>query len=176
MQSFGSLLTARIGGRTAASSGDAKQSFEDCAEGCASVLGVLTDFKKIRSEGGDGVCGDFLEHLHSNLDLLISKTWVSKGDERRKIALQERIPGLLRLIEKKRYNDALHEFIAILEELAYLFFGKQSKKDDFIEYAMRIDPQFGLFWCYAGLLEGQEDIRGNIREFLLVGLCYLRNL
>ncbi|MDR0567806.1 MAG: hypothetical protein LBG87_01180, partial [Spirochaetaceae bacterium] len=51
--------------------------------------------------------------------------------------------------EKEDYAQALADFSLILDELAYLFFGAQSRKEDFTEYTFRIDAQMGLFWWYG---------------------------
>jgi hypothetical protein len=153
------------------------------AEACAKAMGVIRNYK-LTTESLEGCTAeyedDFLAHVHDNLDLLISKTWVSKTDEMRKIKLQDRIPSLVSLIEGKDYPLALREFCHIMEEMAYLFFGAQSKKPDFVEYTLRIDQQFGIFWCFIGLLdvrlENEEPLKGDLRSVLLAAFCYLRNL
>jgi len=125
---------------------------------------------------------EFLGHFQNNLDLLIQKTWVEKADEARKEKLQDQVPPLMALIEQGNFQRALEEFGKILDELAYLFFGAQSTKEDFTEYTFRIEPQIGLFWWYGsqlGSLKG-TDKNGAINDeslwaVLLIGLCYLTN-
>jgi hypothetical protein len=125
----------------------------------------------------------FLEYFQNNLELLIQKTWVEKSDERRKGKLQDDIPSFMAKIEKGDFPGVIEEFGAILEELAYLFFGTQSKKDDFAEYTFRIDAQMGLFWWYgsrlAALKELIEKNNDSDEKFLwavlLLGICYLTN-
>jgi hypothetical protein len=90
-------------------------------------------------------------------------------------------------IEREDYSAALMEFSAILDELAYLFFGAQSSKDDFTEYTLRIDTQIGLFWWYGGQIGclysqekgtrlGGSDLEQDIfRALLMIGICYLTN-
>ena len=126
---------------------------------------------------------DFLDHFQNNLDLLIQKTWVEKSDEERKEKLLDEIPPLIAFIEKGDYSQALEAFGAILEELAYLFFGVQSQKDDFAEYALRIDAQMGLFWWYGGQINGARGTawiknadKNVLRALLLLGICYLTNI
>ncbi|MDR2073464.1 MAG: hypothetical protein LBP60_08550, partial [Spirochaetaceae bacterium] len=92
----------------------------------------------------------YLTSFQNNLDLLIQKTWVEKADEDRKERLLSRISGFVSLIEKAYYAEALGEFSSILDELAWLLFGSQSRREDFFEYAFRIDYQMGLFWWYGG--------------------------
>jgi hypothetical protein len=149
----------------------------DAAAAFAGILGIGEDFKKLWDAHSSGqVMREFLEHFQNNLDLLIQKTWVEKAEETRKEALQDKIPPFITLIEEENYTEALKEFGAILEELAYLFFGDQSQKDDFAEYALRVDPQLGLFWWYAGQISGDRMINadGNVLfALLLLGICYL---
>jgi hypothetical protein len=151
----------------------------EAAAAFAAVLGIGDDFKKLWDVHYSGqAMREFLEHFRNNLDLLIQKTWVEKTDEIRKEALQDKIPQLITIMEKEDYPEALKEFGDILEELSYLFFGDQSQKDDFAEYALRIDPQFGLFWWYGGQISGDRIWAGNIDRniifaLLLLGICYL---
>ncbi len=144
----------------------------------AEMLGIGADFSKVsKSSEVDTSIKNLLGHFQNNLDLLIQKTWVEKDDEVRKEKLQGKIPGFIVEIEERRYKEALINFGIILEELAYLFFGAQSNKEDFIEYVSRIDDQMGLFWWYGGRihsLSGTNDTE-YMRSILLIGICYLTN-
>ena len=125
--------------------------------------------------------GNFLANFQNNLDLLIQKTWVEQADEARKEKLQDDVPGFMAGIKQGNYKRALEEFGAILEELAYLFFGSQSSKNDFTEYTFRIDDQMGLFWLYGCELSKLKGIGETVDDetlwaILLVGICYLANL
>jgi hypothetical protein len=116
----------------------------------------------------------FLSRFQKNFDLMVAKTWVEKDDEERKEQLQWRIPGFVKQIESGEYGDALIEFSDIIRELAYLLFGEQSKKDDFLDYTFRIDPPMGLFFWYGLHLSaffGQKD--NAARDILFLGMCYL---
>jgi hypothetical protein len=156
----------------------------------AGILGIDADYQKLLATENTGAeMRSFLGHFQNNLDLLIQKTWVEKADETRKEKLQDTIPALIADIEAGRYRKALAEFGDVLEELAYLLFGAQSHKDDFIEYALRIDEQMGLFWWYGGqigrlalagegIAQNVEDPSGTdagLRAILFIGLCYLTN-
>jgi hypothetical protein len=144
----------------------------------AEILGIGLDYKRLLAiQKSDRDMGVFLGHFQNNLDLLIQKTWVEKADEARKEKLLDRIPGFIADIIAGNYQKALVEFGGILEELAYLFFGVQSHKDDFIEYALRIDLQMGLFWWYGGQLSCLAKLPDNegFSAVLLIGLCYLTN-
>ena len=142
----------------------------------ARQLGVGNDFSAIfSSEDGERALKRQLGHFRNNVELLIQKTWVEKADEAHKEKLLDRIPVFVADIEKGDSERALRTFVHILDELAYLLFGAQSHKADFIEYAFRIDPQIGLFWWYAGKLSsllGSPDPLA-LRSFLLIGVCFL---
>jgi hypothetical protein len=159
----------------------------------AELLGIGNDYKNLLSSSRTGtdipIC---LGHFQNNLVLLIQKTWVEKADEARKEKLLDRLPDFIAHIERGDYQKALAEFGGILEELAWLFFGVQSRKEDFIEYALRIDTQMGLFWWYGGQIGsfkpggGTVDSNGRgpqpgseaaslLKALLLIGICYLTN-
>ena len=155
----------------------------EAAVAFANPLGVGDEYKRLwAAYKADKVANDYLENFQNNLDLLIQKTWVEKADEARKNKLQDKIPSFIKLIKNGDYPEALEEFGAILEELAYLFFGAQSQKDDFTEYALRIDPQIGLFWWYGGQINGARGAvwvktveKKVLYALLLLGICYLLN-
>jgi hypothetical protein len=156
----------------------------DAAIAFSEILGIGADYRNLlaaENRSGSGALNSFWGHFQNNLDLLIQKTWVEKADEIRKEKLLNRIPAFIADIEQKNYQKALEEFGVILEELAYLFFGAQSHKDDFTEYALRIDTQMGLFWWYGGQLErslspGPPGMdKGSLLAVLLIGICYLTN-
>jgi len=152
-------------------------------ESFAKVLGIGEDYKRLWDIYKSGqATGEFLNRFQNNLDLLIQKTWVEKSDEARKEVLLDKVPPFISLIENSNYSRALEEFGAILEELAYLFFGVQSHKDDFSQYVLRIDAQLGLFWWYGGQINAGrgapwiKDVDRNIHyALLLIGICYLTN-
>ena len=151
----------------------------EAAKGFATILGIGEDFKRLWDTGKtEKDPEEFLENFQNNLDLLIQKTWVEKAEEIRKENLLDKVPPFISQIENGKYPEALEEFAAILEELANLFFGAQSQKSDFTEYALRIDPLFGLFWWYVGQINGergwvQNTDRDVLFALLLLGICYL---
>jgi hypothetical protein len=149
----------------------------------AKSLGIDVDYQRLLAlDKTSGELRTFIEHFQNNLDLLIQKTWVEKAEERRKDHLQDKIPVFMGFIEKGDYLKAIEHFALILEELAFLFFGIQSSKNDFTEYTFRIDAQMGLFWWYSARLSMLKDIGETINTddktlwaILLLGLCYLTN-
>jgi hypothetical protein len=149
----------------------------------AETLGIGTEYQRLLDgKKNTEQMREFLGHFQNNLDLLIQKTWVEKADESRKGKLQDQIPALMDLIVQENFQQALKEFGIILEELAYLFFGTQSGKDDFTEYTFRIDAQIGLFWWYGSQLGSMKGAVKNhnlndvaLWAVLLIGICYLTN-
>ena len=149
----------------------------------AEALGIGGEYRRLREiRQNAGQMHEFLGHFQNNLDLLIQKTWVEKADESRKEKLQDQIPPFMALIEQGDFGQAIEEFGKILNELAYLFFGLQSTKEDFTEYAFRIDDQIGLFWWYGSQLGGLKDTGKlgapndeSLWAVLLIGICYLTN-
>jgi hypothetical protein len=147
----------------------------------AKSLGIGVDYQRLFAlDRSSAEIQTFLVHFQNNLDLLIQKTWVDKSEEARKVRLQDKTPAFMTSIEQGNYQKAIEEFASILEELAYLFFGVQSCRDDFTEYTFRIDAQMGLFWWYSGklsLLCGKNAVGDDkaLWAILLIGLCYLTN-
>ena len=144
----------------------------------AELLGIGVDYRRILSMQDDDL--DFVKFVASfykNLELLIDKTWVEKSDEMRKVMLHAQLPVFFSDMESRNYEKALDTFGNVLGELAFLLFGEQSEKKDFIEYTFRIDSQMGLFWWYAGTFRRQKFHwnQENQRALLLIGLCYLSN-
>ncbi|MDR3335441.1 MAG: hypothetical protein LBT13_11270 [Treponema sp.] len=152
----------------------------------AETLGIGADYRHLLGNADtlsyEMDIHKFLGHFQNNLDLLIQKTWVNnKLDEDRKERLRQRVPGFITGIEGGDYQKAIVDFGAILEELAYLFFGPQSQQEDFTEYTFRIDTQVGLFWWYGGQLGHLHPVNSgavdtaSLRAILLIGICYLTN-
>jgi len=155
----------------------------EAAQAFADILGISEDYGRFLSAPNSGqALDDLLERFQNNIDLLIQKTWVEKSEETRKERLLDEVPLLMASIEKGDYSLALEEFGPIMEELAYLFFGAQSQKDDFAEYALRIDVQMGLFWWYGGQVNAARGAswvktaeKNVLQAMLFLGICYLTN-
>lgn len=151
------------------------------ARAFAAALGIADDYQPLVSDDGDArgrADRRILSHFRNNVELIIQKTWVEKGDENHKEKLLSRIPSLVSDLERQDYEHGIKTFISIADELAYLLFGAQGRKGDFIEYAFRIDPCLGLFWWYAGKLStlmGSAD-QDRVRTLLLIGVCFLADL
>jgi len=156
---------------------------EKAVRAFADMLGIGEDYTRLLDAHKSGKpVGAFLDRFQNNLDLLIQKTWVEKSEEGRKEKLLDNVPPFVAHVEKGDYSQATEEFGPILEELAYLFFGAQSQKEDFAEYVLRIDEQFGLFWWYGGQINAARGSpwvksaeQGALQALLLLGICYLTN-
>ena len=148
----------------------------------AKVLGAGNEYQRVLAlDKNSGEMQTFLHHFKTNFDLLIQKTWVEKTDEKRKDSLHNDISSFMVKLEEGDFPAAIENFGIILGELAYLFFGEQSKKEDFTEYTFRIDAQIGLFWWYGSRLSTLNTLFDNGKDekflwaVLLLGICYLTN-
>jgi len=55
-------------------------------------------------------------------------------------------------------------------------FGSQTKTKGFNEYALRIDPEFGIFWWYMKNLPRTADwSEFKMRAVTLLGMYFLAN-
>ncbi|MDR2602645.1 MAG: hypothetical protein LBC53_09410 [Spirochaetaceae bacterium] len=142
------------------------------------LLGISVEYKRVLSMDNDALdFTKFISSFYKNIELLIDKTWVEASEEMRKETLHARLPAFFSALEEKNYKKALNEFSCVLDELAFLLFGEQSRKKDFVEYTFRIDSQIGLFWWYTAALRNyRPDLKHEFqRALLLIGLCYLSN-
>ena len=115
--------------------------------------------------------------FHNNLKLLVQKTWVEKSDETIKDQLLNRLDTLCNKIELKKYSETYAETLSVLSESVALMFGAtDTSEEDFSEYALRIDPLFGTFWCFIQCLpkDAQWDSE-KIRLSLILGMSFLAN-
>lgn len=124
---------------------------------------------------------DFAEKLISsfqkNLTLLIQKTWVEEADADLKDQVLYKLAEYCKVISKGKWSNAYAEFLQIISDVVYLMFGAMTKTDDFMEYALRIDPEFGLFWYYIKSLptEGAEMDNDKSRVVMMLGMYFLAN-
>lgn len=115
-----------------------------------------------------------IHSFKNNLQLLIQKTWVEKSD----IALKEEI---LVQLEKLCDGDLTFAkeyaiFLELISNAVYLMFGQQTKSEDFGEYSLRIDPEFGIFWWYIQSLPSKAEWpEEKCRNAVLLGMYFLAN-
>jgi len=116
------------------------------------------------------------ESFKKNISLLIQKTWVEQDD----VALKEQV-----LYKLEQFCNAVNEnkwaanyglFLQILNDAIYLMFGTLSKTDEFTEYSLRIDPEFGIFWWVVESLPRENNwTEDKNRMVLLLGMYFLAN-
>lgn len=140
----------------------------------AEVLGTGSTFKKIaeNKEQEEKLISSF----SNNLALLIQKTWVEKTDEELKAQVSYLLEEVLKQLNKSKYKSAYSNFISIVNDVVYLMFGKQTRADDFADYALRIDPEFGIFWWYFKSLPQETNwAEEKTRIALLLAMYFLAN-
>ncbi|MGI5173293.1 hypothetical protein H0R92_06795 [Treponema sp. OMZ 840] len=139
----------------------------------ASIFEQLTENP---SEMRDKTEKKLIKSFHKNLTLLVQKTWVEKCDEALKEQVLFQLDGVCAALEEKKYAAVYEKFMLLLHDTVYLLFGPQSKKDDFGEYALRIDPDFGVFWQFLQKISPSMPKSEHIgRMYILLGMCFLAN-
>ncbi|HWR12596.1 MAG TPA: hypothetical protein VN445_12305 [Rectinemataceae bacterium] len=101
-----------------------------------------------------------LRVFRENVELLVHKTWVNEADEKPKQILFEDLKVFIEDYRSEKMGSAFRRFVSIARAIPSLLFGSAGRAPDFLEYAFRIDPKFGLFFWYVGELEKQ--MRSNI--------------
>ena len=123
---------------------------------------------------------NLIESFRKNIQLLVQKTWVEKDDEECKEDALYRINSLCeKLINSEHsaaYKESFEDCFAILHDVVSLLFGDLVKNDSFVEYAFRIDPDFGFFWYYVTRLSKVEIIsEEKARYASLLAMFFLAN-
>lgn len=119
-----------------------------------------------------------IDSFMKNIRLLVQKTWVEKSDEEYKEETLYRIDLLCKkLLEADSltvYTASFAEFFTVLNNIVFLLFGELVKTDSFLEYAFRIDPDFGLFWHYSGCISKTENLtEEKARLAVLLAMFFL---
>jgi hypothetical protein len=96
-----------------------------------------------------------LRVFRENVELLVHKTWVGEADEKTNQILFDDLKVFIEDFRAGRMQSAFRRFVSIARAIPTLFFGSAGRAPDFLEYAFRIDPKFGLFFWYVGELERQ---------------------
>lgn len=127
----------------------------------------------ISSEDGEA---KLISSYKKNLTLLVQKTWVEKSDEAVKEQVVYQLDNFCTAMEQKKYTDEYKPFGQTLSDVVYLMFGNQSRTKEFEEYALRIDPEFGIFWWYVtSLPDSNSWSNEKCRIVLLLGMFFLAN-
>ena len=141
----------------------------------ATIFNALPTFKEITA---DNVATEtkLVSSFHKNLVLLIQKTWVEKSDEELKAQVLYHLDEFCALLNSHKYTQAYESFFSIVDDVIYLMFGIQTKAKEFSEYALRIDPEFGIFWWYVKSLPRDATWpTQKSRIAILLGMYFLAN-
>ena len=155
-------------------SSDGKDSLS-AANVIARQLGAEEPYSEIADTSSDAE-KKLISSFHNNLVLLIQKTWVEKSDEELKAQVIYHLEEFCKLLNAQSYTASYAPFFSIVDDVVYLMFGNQAKSKDFSEYALRIDPEFGIFWWYVQSLP--RDARwseAKSRVVVLLGMYFLAN-
>ena len=144
----------------------------------SSIFGSSKDFKSAISDNEEernATEEKLLKSFHSNLQLLVKKTWVEKTNNTIKDQILERIDSCCEKISAKKYNETYAKFSTVINDAIMLMFS-DGAAEDFAEYALRIDPEFGTFWCFLQCLPQQTGWNTEkIRMAILLQMCFLAN-
>ena len=121
-----------------------------------------------------------VDSFEKNVRLLIEKTWVEKSEEELKADILYRIHSFCRSMQSEPssvdYSALLPECIAVLKDVVLLLFGYHVTSESFLEYAVRIDPDFGLFWYYIECLMAHPPLSmEKSRLAIFLGIYFLAN-
>lgn len=115
-----------------------------------------------------------LTSFKKNLSLLIQKTWVDQSDEIQKETVLARLEKFCALAEQEKWAEGFASFKEILNSVIYLMFGAISKSDEFEEYSLRIDPEFGIFcWYVKKLPDTNSWSNEKNKAAILVAMYFL---
>lgn len=121
-----------------------------------------------------------IKSFMKNIQLLVQKTWVEKNDEEFKEETLYRINVLCKkLLEpdgENIFKENFSECFSILHDVILLLFGGMVKTGDFLEYALRIEPDFGFFWYYVESVSKINTIpEEKARCSVLLAMFFLAN-
>ena len=117
-----------------------------------------------------------LQSFQKNTILLVQKTWVEKDDVSLKEQVLYKLDQFCTAMKENHWTKLYPAFREIITDIVYLMFGSQAKSKDFDEYALRIDPEFGIFWWYFAQLPATVDWSDDKSFYVLfVGMFFLAN-
>jgi len=123
---------------------------------------------------------NLIRSFEKNVQLLVDKMWVEKTDEYVKGDVLYRLRCFCESMQQTEdpvdYAGLLPECLGVLHDIVLLLFGRQIDSVGFLEYAMRIDPDFGLFWYYLECLTEQPTLSAEkARLAIFLGIYFLAN-
>ncbi|TXT48697.1 MAG: hypothetical protein FD137_939 [Spirochaetes bacterium] len=105
-----------------------------------------------------------LRVFRENVELLVHKTWANEAEEKPANLLFDDLQVFIEDYRQGKISSSFRRFVSIARAVPSLLFGSAGRAPDFLEYAFRIDPKFGLFFWYVGELEQQLRHVSEIRE------------
>jgi hypothetical protein len=142
----------------------------NCADVIAKSFGATNKISEMSVEDDKKLLTSFKK----NLTLLVQKTWVEKSD----IALKDELLYHLENFKTSdsSWKDDFEPFLNIINNAVLLMFGQSTESDDFVEYSLRIDPEFGIFWWYISNLPPKANwTEEKCRVATLIGMYFLSN-
>lgn len=123
---------------------------------------------------------NLIRSFEKNVQLLVEKMWVEKADEDVKGDILFRLQCFCQSMRQTEapidYSKLLPECLGVLHDVVLLLFGRQIDSGNFLEYAVRIDPDFGLFWYYLECLTKQPKLSAEkARLAIFLGIYFLAN-
>ena len=123
---------------------------------------------------------NLIRSFEKNVRLLVDKMWVEKADEDVKEDVLYRLRCFCESMQQAEkpvdYEELLPECLGVLHDVVLLLFGRQIDSEGFLEYAIRIDPDFGLFWYYLECLTAQPKLSPEkARLAIFLGIYFLAN-
>ena len=123
---------------------------------------------------------NLIRSFEKNVQLLVDKMWVEKTDEYVKGDVLYRLRCFCESMQQTEdpvdYAGLLPECLGVLHDIVLLLFGRQIDSVGFLEYAMRIDPDFGVFWYYLECLTEQPTLSAEkARLAIFLGIYFLAN-
>lgn len=148
----------------------------DSAKIAESAVVVASQFGSGFDISSDESVKKLINSFKKNLTLLIQKTWVDHSDISLKEEILVKLEKYCASIESGKWSEVFTEFTKILNDVIYLMFGATSKTPDFEEYALRIDPEFGIFWWYVkSLPESNDWSNEKNKAVMLIAMFFLAN-
>ena len=138
----------------------------------ASIIASAFGFEFNATDTDDNI-KKLVSSFKNNLTLLIQKTWVEKSD----ITLKDQLLYQLdEFLSKDSWKDSFEYFLQLLNQAVFLMFGQNPSSPDFPEYALRIDPEFGIFWWYISNLPPKNDwSEEKCRAAMMLGMHFVAN-
>lgn len=123
---------------------------------------------------------NLIRSFEKNVQLLVEKMWVEKSNEDVKDDILYRLRCFCEAMRQPEepvdYVGLIPECLGVLHDVVLLLFGDQIDSGSFLEYAVRIDPDFGLFWYYLESLRAQVPLSTEkARLAIFLGVYFLAN-